>query len=390
MQAAGKGDSADRVLLADDVLYLRGMRNAPGRLRGPFAVRVLLYGLPGLTSALAAMIALLSVGKITVLLLTLTVAVVVLGFGVPPVVDWLHGRHAARISRMTETARLDQLLADQATAHMRDHFGPRGRGTLPSSVRSGTYFSGRTRILAELADWIADVSVADARARVVTGAPGSGKSAVLGRTIALAGVQKGNQGSVATARGQWGGLISAGVLARGHTVDEVAAALAQSLHIDEGSASGFLSALRESWRPRPATIVVDAIDEAADPQRLIIELLEPLAAATPRTKVRLLAATRRGAGGSLLRLFGASAVVMDLDSPEYFDSHDVEEYVLRTLTADDDPQVATPYRDRPAAGGGRCLCRSCERWRQLPRGPAVSTGAGSGTAATRRYRRPVD
>ena len=317
----------------------------PRRVTGPVGSRILLYGLSGLGTALAGIIALLSVGRITPLLLLLTVVVVVLGFAAPPVVDWLNSLHVARVATGQEAARRELVLAGRSAIQLREHFGPRGRGILPSSVRSGLYFTGRSRVLAELTAW--SVNTGDMRARVVTGPPGSGKSAVLGRLISLADARARGEKSGPEVNGGQGSIISAAVLARGSTVDEVAAAVARSLHLDESTPGGLLSALRESWDPRPATIVVDAVDEAADPLRLIIELLEPLAAAAARTKVRLLVGTRRGTSDNLLRLFGASAVVIDLDSPEYFDPRDVEEYVFRTLAAAADPQVATPYRDQP-------------------------------------------
>ena len=111
------------------------------------------------------------------------------------------------------------------------------------------------------------------------------------------------------------GVISVAVHARGRTVDEVAAEMAQALEIQESGADGLIAALRDSWQPRPVVVLVDAVDEAADPYQLIVELLEPLASAAGRTKVRLLAGTRPGGDNGLLRLFGASAVIVDLDSP---------------------------------------------------------------------------
>ena len=122
--------------------------------------------------------------------------------------------------------------------------------------------------------------------------------------------------------------------------------MAQALKIQESGADGLIAALRDSWQPRPVVVLVDAVDEAADPYRLIVELLEPVASAAGRTKVRLLMGTRPGGDNSLLRLFGASAVIVDLDSPANLDARDVEEYALRTLMAAEDPQVVTPYRDR--------------------------------------------
>lgn len=73
-------------------------------------------------------------------------------------------------------------------------------------------------------------------------------------------------------------------------------------------------------------VLVDAVDEAADPYQLIVELLEPVASAAGRTKVRLLVGTRPGGENGLLRLLGASAVIVDLDSPANLDARDIGLY----------------------------------------------------------------
>lgn len=311
---------------------------------GFFTLRALLYLLPGLSAAVGALIALLMTGHITPLLAGLTVALIALGFGVPPVVDWLRGRYDERVRQETLAARRRQ--------ELRDHFGRRGRGILPSSVLSGSYFTGRVRVLTELAGWLGGTGDADARARVVTGGPGSGKSAVLGRLLWLADPsRRGGREGIRAARAPTGtvpplGVISVAVHARGRTVDEVAAEVAQALGIQESGAGGLIAALRDRWPARPAVVVVDAVDEAADPYRLIVELLEPVASAAGTTKVRLLAGTRPGGDNGLLRLFGASAVIVDLDSPTNLDARDIEEYAFRTLMAAEDPHVATPYRHR--------------------------------------------
>ncbi len=333
---------------------LTGMKRFVSQLRkraGFFTLRALLYLLPGLSAAVGTLVALLMTGRITPLLAGSTAVLIVLGFVVPPAVDWIRSRYDEHVRQEALAARRKQEWADVAAVQLRDHFGPRGRGILPSSVRSGSYFTGRVRVLTELAGWLGGTGSADARARVVTGGPGSGKSAVLARLIWLADPgHRGQEGiSAACAPAETvppAGVISVAVHARGRTVDEVAAEVAQALEIPESGADGLIAALRESWQPRPVVVLVDAVDEAADPYRLIVELLEPVASAAGRTKVRLLAATRPGGDNGLLRLFGASAVIVDLDSPANLDARDVEEYVFRTLVAAEDPHVATPYRDR--------------------------------------------
>jgi WD40 repeat protein len=312
-------------------------------------LRALLYLLPGLSAAAGTFVALLMTGHVTPLLAELTVMLVVLGLGVPPAVDWIRVRYDEHVRQEVLAAQRRQEWADVAAAQLRDHFGPRGRGILPSSVRSGSYFTGRVRVLTELAGWLADTTNADARPRVVTGGPGSGKSAVLGRLLLLADPGCRGRAGMGTVGAPAetvppSGVISGAVHARGRTVDEVAAGMAQALQIQESGTGGLIAALRERWQPRPVVVLVDAVDEAADPHQLIVELLEPVASAAGRTKIRLLAGTRPGGENGLLRLFGASAVIVDLDSPANLDARDVEDYVFRTLVAAEDPDVATPYR----------------------------------------------
>ena len=64
------------------------------------------------------------------------------------------------------------------------HFGPRGRGT-DIGAEAGHYFVGRVTVLRHLNFWLHE-STDDDRAIVVTGSPGAGKSAVLGRLEVLA------------------------------------------------------------------------------------------------------------------------------------------------------------------------------------------------------------
>ena len=204
--------------------------------------------------------------------------------------------------------------------------------------------------------WLAQSDGTDYRARVVTGAPGSGKSAVLGRLIGLAGPRPRGERTRSGADGAQlktvppSGLTITAVHARGRTVDEVAAQIAAGLGIGEMTAAGLLAALRTSWQPRSSMlVVVDAVDEADKPYQLIVELLEPLVSAASRTRLLLLIGMRRGGGDDLLQLFGPVAVIADLDAPDYLDISDIQEYACRTLLAESDPRATTPYRGQPAA-----------------------------------------
>jgi hypothetical protein len=264
--------------------------------------RVLLYLLPGLLAAVGALVGLASAERVTTVAVILTVTLVALGLAVPPLVDWLRARHLSQVAQQQLLAGRREEVARQRAAHLRDHFEPRGRGVLPSSVRTGSYFTGRVRVLRELVAWLDGRRRDDYRARVVTGGPGSGKSAVLGRLVSLADPQLGSGvtgGEIAAAPpGTVPALdsISVAVHALARTVDEVATEIARALNIDEPGVAGLLAVLREAPPPRPMVVLVDAVDEAGDPYRLIVELLEPLASAAPRTKIRLLVGARGGGG----------------------------------------------------------------------------------------------
>jgi hypothetical protein len=133
------------------------MNRSVSRLRqraGFFTLRALLYLLPGLSAAVGTLVTLLMTGRITPLLAGLTVVLITLGFGVPPALDWLRGRYDEHVRQDALAAQRKQEWADVAAVQLRDHFGPRSRGILPSSVRSGSYFSGRVRVLTELAGWL--------------------------------------------------------------------------------------------------------------------------------------------------------------------------------------------------------------------------------------------
>jgi hypothetical protein len=67
---------------------------------------------------------------------------------------------------------------------LEDHFAPKGRG-VSSSHERGEYFTGRVEALREVVTWLQEPVGNSVRGYAVTGDPGSGKSAVLGRIVRL-------------------------------------------------------------------------------------------------------------------------------------------------------------------------------------------------------------
>jgi hypothetical protein len=229
----------------------------------------------------------------------------------------------------------------QAREDFTAHWLPRARGVALASD-PGWYFSGRTRVLRELVTWLSDPD-ADHRARVVTGGPGSGKSAVLARLVTLAEPQ--TRATAPLLRAPAGtvppeGGIDVAVHARNKTLAEVVAALAAGIGAQVTTPEELLQAL--AARPRRRVVVIDALDEASVPEELTGGLLQPLLDQAPVSGLRLLVGTR----WPLVRTLGPRTVVVDLDDPAYLELGDLAGYVAQVLLAELEPEVASPYRGR--------------------------------------------
>ncbi|MEU3887399.1 caspase family protein [Streptomyces sp. NPDC029041] len=231
---------------------------------------------------------------------------------------------------------------------------------------SGWHFTGRREALRALTSWLTrqagpvagpgsvapapaerdDASPADtgSPALVVTGAPGSGKSALLGLVAAL------------THR-QWNaavplkaldlpetavpppGSVTAAIYARGATEADVRAGIAAAVGTDARSTGALIEHLHH--RSEPTTVIVDAVDEASDPVDLVNSLLRPLIARGHDTGLRLVI----GARPFLLPLLthrttmeadppsvSGGARVIDLDAA-YSDPAAVHAHVVQGLRA---------------------------------------------------------
>ena len=233
-------------------------------------------------------------------------------------------------------------LRRRRAAELAEYWGPKARG-VEVAAQAGWYFTGRQAALTELAGWLADPS-ADSRLRVLTGDPGSGKSAVLGRLVTLADPSSAAKPPGTTADPSSvppAGSITAALLAKGKTGDELLGELAAGLDVPPGAE------LAAALLKRPVfTVVIDALDEASDPPSVIQKVISPLhGAASPGRGPRLLVATRRYE--QLLGSLPAARAIVDLDQDAYSNEGDVAGYVTKVLLATSDPDSPTPYRDQP-------------------------------------------
>ncbi len=242
-----------------------------------------------------------------------------------------------------------------ADRDLTEHFGPRSRGVEFESEQ-GLYFSGRRSVLSELVAWLT-ADEGDGRGRVVTGSPGCGKSAVLGRIVALSdGRYRPRLGLSASAPETIvpEGCVTAAVHARHKRLEEVVERIALALGTKADGAAALLQELtRRGRQGPPLIIVIDAVDEAGsdtaadagghgEPRRITRELLRPM---SEIQGVRLLVGTRH----ELVAPLGPTFTCIDLDLAAYrAEEQDVAGYVTRVLLAVEEPEVRTPYRDCPA------------------------------------------
>jgi hypothetical protein len=186
---------------------------------------------------------------------------------------------------------------------------------------------------------------------VMTGGPGSGKSAVLGRVVTLADRELRRELGVKDLPADTlppPGSIDVAVWAKGLTMTDVVEAIATACGVSASAPNELIDAVVGC--KRPVIVVVDALDEASgegEARRTAQRLLKPLAIAGRASGVKVLVGARRGAGGQLLEALGPQKHVIDLDTPQYLERDDVVNYVRRLLLRDGEPDARTPYRRRP-------------------------------------------
>ena len=247
-----------------------------------------------------------------------------------------------------ETSRL---AGSQALA---EHWDPRARG-VEHHDRPGWFFTGRRQALRDLVAWLSAPPDPADNVRLVTGGPGSGKSALLARLVTMSDpAYRARMPRPMTADDAVADLpesiIDIAVHARAASTEGVMSVLAAAVGALRPNLDSLIGALLQ--RQRQLTIVIDAVDEADDPSGLVL-MLRQLASGAADAGVRLLAGARPGGPDRRLitglGLLGHdNPAVIDLDLPAFVSHGDIAEYVrLRLLLVGVIPgpgQPDTPYR----------------------------------------------
>jgi WD40 repeat protein len=228
-----------------------------------------------------------------------------------------------------------------------EHFDLAARGI--EVGESGWFFAGRRTLLRALVAWLES---AEHGVRIVTGPPGSGKSAVMGRLATLsdpeyrrAAITAGVVSAVEDGTIPSEGIIDVAIHAKGKTLDDCARAVALALVLPTGKqiavdVEALVAAVGKL--DRRVTILIDGLDEAASRQGHITaaRLIVPLGRLA---QVRVLVGSRRSVDGAVVpageerhgrlrSIFGADAVIDDLADEQ--DTHkDIAEYVRLRLVA---------------------------------------------------------
>ena len=238
--------------------------------------------------------------------------------------------------------------------------GRASRGRVPAAVpgprdgragrRAGWWFTGRHQALTEIADWLRVPDPARP-GLVVTGGPGSGKTAVLGLVSTLADPERRRSVPLDTLNLPAAAIppvdgLDVTIYAGALSTDQVLAGLAAAAHVQVESVADLAAGL--AGRSTPFTALIDALDEATDPRHLVTRLLTPLLE-HGNGRIRLLLGSRP----HLLPLLGRSVGnPIGLDDDRYADEQALTAYTVRGLL---EATTDSPYLhcDRTVDAAGR-------------------------------------
>lgn len=278
----------------------------------------------------------------------------------------LHQADASFPGEQLQTSWVWALSGDPEAAR---HWRPRARGVSIDSEQ-GYRFRGRTATLQAITGWL-DRRQIDRRVLMVTGSPGAGKSAVLGRIVTTADPREVSElPSSDTAVRASPGSVACAVHAKGKTALEVATEIARAasaaLPDQLEDLAPAVRAVLAGRKDRRFNVIIDSLDEAAGPeagaeagseqiQTIISKVILPIAETCGDVGLQVVVGSRRSvAGREVLAAFGSPAEVIDLDDARFFAEDDLAAYALATLKLAGGERPGNPYAGddiaRPIAG----------------------------------------
>jgi AAA ATPase domain len=187
-------------------------------------------------------------------------------------------------------------------------------------------FTGRVSAIAAISAWLTDSD--EPRVCLVTGDPGSGKSAVLSWFALQEALGDRHRFQD---RENYPRLperaITAAVHARGRDLTDIVQDIARQANVNARDVESLARALAE--RGRKIVVLLDAADEAENAERqLVPKLVLPIVRGWAGQPLRLLIGARQ----HIARRLPASVTSVNLDDPRFIDDDDLRTYVTRVLS----------------------------------------------------------
>lgn len=250
------------------------------------------------------------------------------------------------LQNMESDARARVLHRIQSIA-LRSHWNPRARG-VATEHDAGWFFTGRSRALRRIVQWLGATDAA--RGLLITGLPGSGKSAVLARIITLAdpqqrklAVEAGALQDSAPAELPAENAIDAALHARAKDPIQLALEMSAALGLDVSSAredaeAATVAALER--RTSRVVVAIDALDEAQRPYDCAA-FLRRLLQKSPQVHLLIGVRSSGALNETLVGALGTQIERLDLDAAEWYDKADIGRYVRHYLSASPGSPYAT-------------------------------------------------
>jgi WD40 repeat protein len=250
-----------------------------------------------------------------------------------------HDRRMTEVDLAIQHATEFEAQDQRRDTELRTRLLVRAMGGHTAHSTQGWWFAGRHTALLDITAWLHHPDPSRPL-QVVTGNPGSGKTAVLGLIAAIthplrrATVPLPALGLPAAAVPD-PHAVDVAIYAQSLTTDQVLAGIAAAVRSRAATPGQLLEEL--IGRATPLTVLVDALDEATDPDHLIGRLLRPLADHAAG-RLRLLVGTR----DFLLDRLGLQREdTVDLDADRYADLPALTTYAARGLI---EANPDSPYR----------------------------------------------